>query len=104
MKHTLSIYWVGTLTLAVAMAGCASYRPCPGSTCTADNDTTAAVNAALVSDTDLGAPSQIDVSTSDHVVYLRGLVDSEYQKQVAGSVAAQSDGGEQVVNEIAPSN
>ena len=104
MKYTLSIYSVGALILAGAIGGCAGNRACPGSGCTADDDTTAAVDAALVSNADLGPPNQIQVVTYHHVVYLSGVVESEYQKEVAESVAVQTGGDAEVVSSIAPSN
>jgi osmotically-inducible protein OsmY len=104
MKHTLSIYSVGTFLLGAAITGCASYNACPGSTCTSDVKTTEAVDAAIIADTDLGPPNQIEVSTYNHVVYLTGIVDSEYQREVAEAIAAQRGGGAKVVNSIGLSN
>lgn len=104
MKRIRSIYSVGTFILVTAITGCASYRACPGPGCTSDVDTTAAVNAAIASHADLGPPSQIQVSTFNHVVYLTGLVDTGYQREVAERLAARSDGGAEVVNSIEVSN
>jgi osmotically-inducible protein OsmY len=104
MKCARSIYSMATLMLVVASTGCASYRACPGSECTADDDTTAAVDAAIVQNTDLGPPSQIEVSTFNHVVYLDGIVDTEYQRSEAEAIAGRSDHGAKIVNSIALSN
>jgi hypothetical protein len=56
-----SIYSVGTFILVAAMSGCATHKACPGSGCTVDDETSAAVNAAISAHADLGA--QIQVST-----------------------------------------
>jgi osmotically-inducible protein OsmY len=95
---------VGTFILAAAIAGCASYNTCPGAGCTSDANTTEAVDAAIVAETDLGPPNQVEVSTYNHVVYLTGIVDSEYQREIAETIAAQRGGGAKVVNTIGLSN
>lgn len=100
MKRTRSIVSVGTLILAAALSGCATNKVCPGSTCTSDEDTTAAVNTAISVHADLGPPNQVEVSTIHHVVYLTGIVDTGYQRSVAGSIAAGTDGVTKVVNSI----
>jgi len=104
MKCARSIYSVGTLMLVVAIAGCASYRACPRSGCTADDDTTAAVDAAIVQNTDLGPPNEIEVSTFNHMVYLNGVVDTEFQRNEAGAIARQNGGGAKIINSISLSN
>jgi osmotically-inducible protein OsmY len=108
MKHSLPISSVAASILFAAISGCAGQRACSGAGCTSDDNTTAAVDAAIVTNTDLGPPGGIEVSTYDHVVYLTGVVDSEYQKEVAESVAesvaAESDGGSKVVSSISLSN
>jgi osmotically-inducible protein OsmY len=98
MKFTRSLF--ATITLVAAMTGCATYKTCPGSRCTSDEDTTAAVNSALSAHADLGPPNQIQVSTIDHVVYLTGIVDTGYQRSSAGTLAAKTDGVTRVVNSI----
>jgi osmotically-inducible protein OsmY len=104
MKRTRSIHSVGTFILVTAMTGCATHMACSGSGCAADEDTTAAVNAAISAHADLGPPSQIQVSTTNHVVYLTGIVDSRYQRSIAGTLAAKTDGVTKVVNSIDTSN
>ncbi|HTV98340.1 MAG TPA: BON domain-containing protein [Steroidobacteraceae bacterium] len=104
MKSTRSIYSLGTFILVAAMSGCATQVACTGSGCTPDEETTAAVNAALSSHADLGPPNHIQVSTSNHVVYLTGLVDSRLQRSMAASVAAKTDGVARVINAIDTSN
>lgn len=100
MKHTRLMGAAGLLTLVAAINGCATQQACVASACKADEATTAAVGAAISAHPDLGPPSQVRVETKNHVVYLTGLVDSGYQRAVAGSVAAQTDGVTEVVNSI----
>jgi osmotically-inducible protein OsmY len=104
MKRTRSFYSVGALILVAAIAGCAAQNPCAGSTCKSDEDTTAAVSAAISRHPDLGSPNEIDVSSSHHVVYLSGIVDTDYQRLVAGNLAAKTGGVTKVVNSIALSD
>jgi osmotically-inducible protein OsmY len=98
MKGTRSIYSVGTFILVAAMSGCATHNACPGSGCTADDKTTAAVNAVISEHPDLGP--QIQVSTIHQVVYLTGIVDTGYERSTAGTLAANTDGVKKVVNSI----
>jgi osmotically-inducible protein OsmY len=100
MKRIRSIYSVGTFILVAAMSGCATHNACPGSGCTPDEDTTAAVNAVISSHPDLGPPNQIQVSTINHVVYLTGIVDTGYQRKIAASLAANTNGVARVVDSI----
>ena len=58
------------------------------------------VNAAISRHPDLGAPSEIRVSTIDHIVYLTGIVDTGYQRSVAESLAANTKGVSKLVNSI----
>jgi osmotically-inducible protein OsmY len=98
MKRTRSIYSVGAFILVAAMTGCATHKACPGSGCTADDETTAAVSAAISAHADLGP--QIQVSTIHHVVYLTGIVHTGYERSIAGTIAANTDGVTKVVNSI----
>jgi osmotically-inducible protein OsmY len=100
MNRTRSIFSVGVLILVAALSGCATSKVCPGSGCTSDEDTTAAVNTAISAHPDLGPPNEIQVSTIHHVVYLTGIVDTGYQRSIAGSIAASGDGVTKVVNSI----
>jgi osmotically-inducible protein OsmY len=100
MKRTRSIYLVGAFILVAAMGGCASYQSCPKSGCRSDEDTTAAVSAAISARPDLGPPSQIQVSTINHVVYLTGIVDTGYQRSVAETLAGKTVGVTKVVDSI----
>jgi len=100
MKHTRSIVAAAIFILVAATNGCATQQACPASGCRSDDATTAAVDAAISAHPDLGAPGQVRVATVSHVVYLTGLVDSGYQRSVAESVAAHTDGVTKVVNSI----
>ena len=100
MKRMRSIYSVGTLILLAAATACTTQKECSGTGCTPDEATTAAVNAAIAAHADLGPPGQIQVSTIDHVVYLTGIVDSGYERSIAESLAARTNGVTRVVDSI----
>jgi osmotically-inducible protein OsmY len=104
MKRTRSIYSIGTFILAGAISGCAAQKACPGSRCTGDERTTAAVNAAFSGQAELGPSNQIEVWSDNHVVYLSGIVDTPYQRSVAERVAARTGGVVKVVNSIGVTN
>ncbi len=48
----------------------------------------------------LEAPNLISVHTLNHVVYLNGLVDTDLERQLAESVAADASGVARVVDSI----
>jgi osmotically-inducible protein OsmY len=98
MKTSRSILAVGTCLIAATLYGCATRQACIA--CKSDDATTAAVDAAISAHPDLGPPGQVRVATLNHVVYLSGIVDSGYQRSIAESVAAQTDGVTRVVNSI----
>jgi osmotically-inducible protein OsmY len=100
MTSTRSITAAGMFMLLGAMAGCATRTASSDSGYKADDQTTAAVDAAISAHPDIGPAGQVRISTINHVVYLTGMVNSGYQRSVAESVAAQTEGVTQVVNSI----
>ena len=101
---TLSnIAWAAILGLALtcALPGCATDRKCGSDRCTGDAGITSNVRTLLDSHAELGAPSSVSVETRNHVVYLNGLVNTGFERQIAGTVALQAPGVVQVVNLIA---
>jgi osmotically-inducible protein OsmY len=79
------------LILSGAAAGCATYG---------DAKITADVETRLREDTATAPPNLIYVQTSDHVVYLSGLVDTRGEKQEAEADAREIAGVTDVVNTI----
>lgn len=88
------------ILLTCILQGCATYRKCGFGGCSGDADITARVNALLAQHTALQAPNLLQVQTLDHVVYLTGLVDTVFERQMAESVALQAPGVSKVVNSI----
>src|SRR5271165_443920 len=86
------------LIAAGALAGCATYRKCGFDGCPGDAQITAGVWALLDQHPALESPNTLYVQTFDHAVYLSGLVDTPFQRQLAQSVALQAPGVERVVN------
>jgi osmotically-inducible protein OsmY len=58
------------------------------------------VNALLAQHPALQAPNLLQVRTLDHVVYLNGLVDTDFERQMAEAVALEAPGVTKVVNSI----
>jgi osmotically-inducible protein OsmY len=79
------------LILSAAAAGCATYG---------DAKITADVETRLREDPATAPPNLIYAQTSDHVVYLSGLVDTRSEKQEAEADARQIAGVTNVVNTI----
>jgi osmotically-inducible protein OsmY len=86
--------------LAAGLCGCAAYRKCGSGGCPGDAEITAQVQALFKQHAELEPPNLLDVQTVDHVVYLYGLVDTDYERQMAESVALQASGVRKVVNSI----
>ena len=53
---------------------------------------------------DLGPPTTLHVTTLDHVVYLSGSADTGLQREIAASLAMQTNGVIRVVNNISISH
>ena len=87
-----------------ALSGCASLGRCGLEGCPADREITARVRVLLAQHDALQAPNVVSVQTIDHVVYLKGIVGTPYQKRLATSVAGQADGVTRVVNLIGLDN
>ncbi len=68
---------------------------CPG-----DAEITANVRALFSQHPVLEPPNLLNVQTLDHVVYLYGLVDTDFEREIAESVALQAPGVASVVNSI----
>jgi osmotically-inducible protein OsmY len=86
--------------LAGALPGCATYTKCGLSGCPGDAAITAEVNALFRQHPELEPPNLLSVQTLNHVVYLYGVVDTDFQQQMAASVAANAQGVTKVVNSI----
>jgi osmotically-inducible protein OsmY len=82
------------------LPGCATLRKCGFSGCPGDTEITAQVNALLAQHPALEPPNLVHVQTLDHVVYLYGVLDTDYQRLLAQSVARDAPGVSRVVNSI----
>ncbi len=92
------------LIAAGCVIGCATYRKCGFGGCPGDAKITTDVRALLDRYPSLEGPNMVYVQTLDHAVYLSGLVDTPFQRQMAQSVALQAPGVARVVNMIGVSN
>jgi osmotically-inducible protein OsmY len=86
--------------LVTGLCGCAAYRKCGSGGCPGDAEIAARVQALFKRHAELEPPNLIDVQALDRVVYLYGLVDTDYERQMAESVASQATGVRKVVNSI----
>jgi osmotically-inducible protein OsmY len=95
------------LLLSDGLTGCAlsaAYAKCGLHGCPGDAAITAAVRALFDRHPALEAPNLLSVQTLDGVVYLGGILDTDMQRQLAQSVAAQPPGVVRVVNSIGLAN
>jgi osmotically-inducible protein OsmY len=89
-----------TVILSAVLYGCAAYRKCGFEGCPGDAAITAEVETLFKRHPALQAPNILNVRTLDHVVYLDGLVDTDFERQIAESVALEAPGVARVVNSI----
>ncbi len=93
------------LLLALAgAAGCAAFNKCGFRGCPGDADITARVRALYAQYPALEGTNSIDIQTINHVVYLRGLVDTPFEREVAEDVASQAEGVTRVENLLGINN
>jgi osmotically-inducible protein OsmY len=100
--------YLSVLTCALFITGAntasATIRKCESATCRDDTKITASIQAILDSHSEFGPPNSISAQTSEHVVYLRGMVDTGLEKWTAESVASQVPGVARVVNSLVERN
>jgi osmotically-inducible protein OsmY len=100
LRNLRRIRLLAILALSGMLGACAAYEKCGFHGCPGDAKMAADVNAAFTHHAELQPPNLIDVQTIDGVVYLYGLVDTDYQRQMAEAVAHQVPGVTKVVNSI----
>ncbi|MGC2032351.1 MAG: BON domain-containing protein [Steroidobacteraceae bacterium] len=83
-----------------ALTGCAVYEKCGVSGCPGDIEITAQVQSLFVKHPELEPPNLLQVQTLNHVVYLTGVVDTDYERQMAEVVAREAPGVTNVINSI----
>jgi BON domain len=88
----------------LCIAGCASLGGCGIEGCRDDRRISGEVRALLEGHPGLEPPNRVTVQTLDRVVYLNGLVDTPYEKELAEALARQASGTARVVNLIGVSN
>jgi osmotically-inducible protein OsmY len=86
--------------LTEALSACAVYRKCGFAGCPGDAKITASVQELFDRHPALEPPNLLTVRTLDHVVYLTGVVDTDFERQMAESVALEAAGVARVVNSI----
>ena len=82
------------------LSACAAFEKCGFGGCPGDSQLAAEVRAALAKHPELEPPNLLTVQSVNHVVYLYGLVDTDFQQQMAETVAHQVPGVNRVVNSI----
>jgi osmotically-inducible protein OsmY len=95
--------YTGAMAFAVILAcvsGCAAYRKCGFTGCPGDAEISAQVRVLFERHAELQPPNLLDVQTVDRVVYLYGVVDTDFERGMAESVALQAPGVTRVVNSI----
>jgi hyperosmotically inducible periplasmic protein len=90
--------------LSGAFAGCATYEKCGLHGCPGDAALTADVQSRFAQHPTIEPPNLLHVQTLDGVVYLTGIVDTDYQRKLATDVAQGTPGVKNVVNSIGLTN
>jgi len=89
------------LFAAASLSSCASLDTCKGAACSVDAGITASVKSELADHVEL---RDIGVQTIEGVVYLRGLVDTNVEREEAETAARRVTGVTSVVNTITVRN
>jgi osmotically-inducible protein OsmY len=92
----LSVLWVA------ALPGCTVIPKCAPENCAADAEIKRNVQAVFAEHAEFGAPGTIRVQSINKVVYLNGLVNSDFERQSAEALALAVPDVKEVVNSIAP--
>jgi osmotically-inducible protein OsmY len=94
--YLLTLAWL----LAVNVSGCASFGKCAPENCASDAKITADVRETIAEHPELGAPAALRVQTINGVVYLNGLVDTEFERRNAESLVSRVANVKDVVNSL----
>jgi osmotically-inducible protein OsmY len=86
--------------IASVLPACSVYKKCGLDGCAGDAQITAEVRALFNQHAVLEPPNLIGIQTLDHVVFLTGLVDTDFERRIALSVALEASGVTRVVNSI----
>ena len=89
--------------LALAFSGLVSVASAQDAAMSPDETITAHVKASIAQHTDLKV-NRVTVSTQDGIVYIRGMVDTNAEKQDLESIAKNTSGVKKVVNEATINN
>jgi osmotically-inducible protein OsmY len=102
--HGRAVVRLAAIAVLLSVAGCASLEGCRAQGCAQDRRISGEVRAILEGHPALESPNLVTVQTLNRVVYLNGLVDTPYQKELAAALARQAPGTVRVVNLIGVSN
>lgn len=94
--YALTLTWL----LAAGLSGCVGFGKCDPESCAGDKKITADVNAVLKEHREFGAPGTIRVQTTNGVVYLNGLAETDFARRSAESLVMQVANVKDVVNSI----
>lgn len=102
MKRNMSIAALFAVLLAGgALTGCRTLvDECGIRECADDAKITSTVQSKLYEHPALDSVNMINVQTVDKVVYLNGIVNTAFQREIAGSVASQVPGVKSVSNSL----
>jgi osmotically-inducible protein OsmY len=99
-RHKALFATASALLLLGALSGCATLNRCGLGVCPDDAKITTDVEARLRQDAVTASANSIYVSTTNHVVYLNGIVDTRGEKARAETDARETAGVTDVVNGI----
>jgi osmotically-inducible protein OsmY len=89
--------------LSLSLFGCASMQ-CLSAGCRADARIAAQVRTLFSQHAALETPNDLEIQVVHRVVYLRGLVSTPYERELAEEVAHGAEGAVRVVNLIGIDN
>jgi hyperosmotically inducible periplasmic protein len=88
---------------SLVLSGCETFGKCTGAACAADAAITRNVTARFANYPALAADS-VRIQTLHQVVYLTGMVDTDVERLLAVSLAAEVEGVKRVVDSVSVNN
>jgi osmotically-inducible protein OsmY len=88
------------LLLGLGLSGCVGFGKCSPETCVGDARITADVRALIKQHREFGAPAAFRVQTIAGIVYLYGLVDTEFERRSFETLVMRLPDVKDVVNSL----
>jgi osmotically-inducible protein OsmY len=100
--NKLRIFTAAAVVVFAGLSGCAVFDKCAPENCTTDAQIKKDASELMSQHREFGPPGTVHVQVINGVVYLTGLVDSDFEVRNAEAVARQVANVKDVENNLAP--